>query len=86
MVVIRGKTLIDGEDVTIVLAEPCDGGHPQNIGTAKKPVMITSHQFCGRCNGTGEKLTKAGQTLIDFVRAHGEFAREDHWHSGLEEL
>ena len=65
MRITTGHTGVGGELIEIVLTVPCDSG-------------IKNHRFCGRCNGVGEKLTEAGQAIIDLVRDHGDFAREDH--------
>ena len=68
MIIIYSKTCINGQDVAIVLTESC--------GNDEK-----SHRWCGRCSGTGEMLTKAGEAIIQLVRDHGDFTREGHTHS-----
>lgn len=36
--------------------------------------------WCWKCNGTGQMITPAGETIIKLVRTFGRLAEEDHSH------
>ena len=61
------------EGVEIILAYPCE-----EINKAGHHAL-----YC-ECNGTGQILTEAGQTIIDLVKLHGNFVEEtEDWGSNF---
>ena len=79
-IIIHGHANLAGAGIEIKLTEPCERGYERNIGTAKRPNFVTSHEFCN-CQNTGWKLTADGEKIIDLVRTYAGLANEDHGHS-----